>query len=153
MAGMAAEVERLRQREAERRQEQERMREQLSQIADARPAAAATQINAWIGELRPTQDVVRGGGGAGEELPAGRPASLILMARHKETHRGHRVEIVDAGGKTVWSADGLLSNPETSDYGITLPTGTLKPGEYTIRVSALEDGKRVDLESYAVTAE
>ncbi|HET9227413.1 MAG TPA: hypothetical protein VFR31_12150, partial [Thermoanaerobaculia bacterium] len=150
VAEMAAEVERLRQQEAELRQEQERMREQLSQIAGARPAAPAPQINAWIGELRPTQDVVRGSGSTGEELPAGRPASLILMARHPETHRGHRVEIVDSGGKTVWSAEGLVSNPETKDYGLTLPADTLKPGEYTIRVSALEDGKRVELESYTV---
>lgn len=151
VAAMAAEVERLQKREAELRQEQERMREQLSQIADARPAAPAPQINAWIGDVRPTGDVVRGGGArAAEELPAGRAASLILGTSHKETHRGHRVEIVDAAGKVVWSAEGLVPDGETNDYGINLPAGTLKPGEYTIRVSAQEDGKRVELESYAI---
>ena len=60
------------------------------------------------------------------------------------------MEIVDAAGKVVWSADGLVPDGETNDYGITLPAGTLKPGAYTIRISAQEDGKRVDLESYAV---
>ena len=126
------------------------MQEQLARIAEARPAAPSPQINAWIGDLRPTQDVVRGGSATAEELPAGRTASLILGTSHKETHRSHRVEIVDSAGKVVWSADGLVPDGETNDYGITLPAGTLKPGAYTIRISAQEDGKRVELESYSV---
>jgi len=150
LSEMTAEVERLQRREAELRQQQEEMQEQLARIAEARPAAPSPQINAWIGDLRPAQDVVRGGSAAAEELPAGRTASLILGTNHKETHRGHRVEIVDSAGKVVWSADGLVPDGETNDYGITLPAGTLKPGAYTIRVSAQEDGKKVDLESYSV---
>lgn len=150
LSEMTAEVERLQRREAELRQQQEEMQEQLARIAQARPAAPAPQINAWIGDLRPTQDVVRGGSAAAAQLPADRAASLILGVSHKETHRGHRVEIVDAAGKVVWSADGLVPDAETNDYGITLPAGTLKPGAYTIEVSAQEDGKRVDLESYSV---
>lgn len=153
LSAMAAEVERLQRREAELRQQQEEMREQLARIAEARPAAPAPQINAWIGDLRPTQDVVRGGSAPPAELPelpADRAASLILGTSHRETHRGHRVEIVDAAGKVVWSADGLVPDGETNDYGITLPAGTLKPGVYTIKVSAQEEGKRVDLESYSV---
>lgn len=150
MSEMTAEVERLQRREAELRQQQEEMQEQLAHIAEARPAAPSPQINAWIGDLRPTQDVVRGGSATAEELPSGRTASLILGTSHKETHRDHRVEIVDAAGKVVWSADGLVPDGETNDYGLTLPAGTLKPGAYTIRVSAQEDGKKVDLESYAV---
>ena len=143
LAELNAEVERL-------RQEEEAMREQLTRIADARPAEPSPQINAWIGELQPMEDVVRGGSGTPEELPAGRAASLILGSRHKETHRGHRIEIVDAAGKVVWSADGLVPDGETKDFGITLPAGTLKPGAYPIRISADEGGKRVDLESYGI---
>jgi anti-sigma factor RsiW len=150
LSEMTAEVERLQRREAELRQQQEEMQEQLARIAEARPAAPSPQINAWIGDLRPTQDVVRGGSATAEELPAGRTASLILGTSHKETHRGHRVEIVDSAGKVVWSADGLVPDGDTNDYGITLPAGTLKPGAYTIRISAQEDGKRVELESYSV---
>ncbi|HWM95010.1 MAG TPA: zf-HC2 domain-containing protein [Thermoanaerobaculia bacterium] len=142
MAELSAQVESL------RRQEKE-MREQLDRIASAGPAAPTPQINAWIGDLRPTQDVVRGGSEA-EEVPAGRAASLILSPRHEETHRVHRVEIADASGKTVWSADGLVRDSESKDFGITLPAGTLKPGAYTIRISAEEEGRRVDLESYAI---
>ncbi len=150
LSEMTAEVERLQRSEAELRRQQEEMQEQLARIAEARPAAPSPQINAWIGDLRPTQDVVRGGSATAEELPAGRTASLILGTSHKETHRGHRVEIVDSAGKVVWSADGLVPDGETNDYGLTLPAGTLKPGAYTIRISAQEDGKRVELESYSV---
>jgi anti-sigma factor RsiW len=150
LSEMTAEVERLQRREAELRQQQAEMQEQLARIAEARPAAPSPQINAWIGDLRPVADVVRGSSSAAQELPAGRAASLILGSSHKETHRSHRIEIVDSAGKVVWSADGLVPDGETNDYGITLPAGTLKPGAYAILISAQEEGKRVELESYAV---
>jgi hypothetical protein len=57
---------------------------------------------------------------------------------------------VDSAGELVWSADGLVPDPEMKDFGITLPAGTLKPGEYTIRISAQEEGRKVNLESYAI---
>jgi len=150
VVAMSAEVERLQRREAELRQQQQEMQDQLERIAAARPAAPVPQINAWIGDLRPIQDVVRGGSSVAEELPANRAASLILGSSHKETHRSHRIEILDAAGKAVWSADGLVPDGETNDFGITLPAGTLKPGIYTIQISTQEDGKRVELESYSV---
>lgn len=152
VAAMSAEVERLQRREAELRRQQAEMQQQLERIAAAGPAAPVPQINAWIGDLRPAQDVVRGGPAAAEELPANRAASLILGSSHKETHRSHRIEIVEAAGKVVWSADGLVPDGETNDFGIAIPAGTLKPGAYTIRISAQEEGKRVELESYSVRA-
>lgn len=150
LSAMTAEVERLRQSQADLLRKEQEMQQQLERIAAAGPAAPAPQINAWIGDLRPAQDVVRGGPAAAEELPANRAASLILGSSHKETHRSHRIEIVDAAGKVVWSADGLVPDSETHDFGIALPAGALKPGAYTIRISAQEEGKRVDLESYSV---
>jgi len=150
LAAMSAEVERLRQSQADLLRKEQEMQGQLERIAAAGPAAPVPQINAWIGDLRPIQDVVRGGSSAAEELPADRTASLILGTGHKETHRSHRIEIVDVAGKAVWSADGLVPDGETNDFGITLPAGTLKPGIYMIRISAQEDGKRVELESYSV---
>jgi hypothetical protein len=157
VAALASEVERLRQSEADLRQKEGEMREQLARLAEARPAASAPQINAWISDLRPTGDVVRGGGaGNVYEVPAGNAAGLILLASHPETHRDHRIEILDGiggsggSGKVVWSAEGLRRNPKTDDFSLTLPSGSLKPGSYTIRLSADEGGKRVELESYAI---
>jgi putative zinc finger protein len=148
VAALASEVERLRASQAELLDQESRMREQLTQIAEARPAEPAPQINAWISDLRPSGDVVRGGPGEVAELPAGTAAGLMLQASHPETHTSHRIEIVDAAGKVVWSADGLRRSPQ-DDFSLILP-GTLKPGAYTIRLSAREGGKRVDLESYAI---
>lgn len=141
VAEMEAEMERLRQQE-------EQMREQLDRIAASVPAAPAPQINTWIGDVTPG-DVVRGVAGEAKEIPAGSYASLMLAASHRETHQDHRLEVVDEAGKVVWSAEGLRRSPE-GDFSFTLPPGALKPGAYTIRVSAQEDGKRVELESYGI---
>lgn len=140
VAEMEAQMEQLRQQE-------ERMREQLDRIASSRPAGP--QINTPIIGLRPMGDVVRGGAGVAEEVPGGGYASLMLTPSHRETHQDHRIEVVDEAGKVVWSAEGLRRSPE-EDFSFTLPPGALKPGAYTIRVSAQEDGKRVELESYGI---
>lgn len=142
VAEMEAELERLREQE-------EQMREQLDRIAAAVPAAPAPQINTLIEDLQPAGDVVRGAAGQDKEIPAGSYASLMLAAGHRETHQDHRLEVVDEAGKVVWSADGLRRTPQ-GDFALTLPPGALKPGGYTIRISAQEGGKQVELESYAL---
>ena len=142
VAELEAQMEQLRQQE-------KRNREQLDRLASSVPAAPVPQINTPIIPLRPMGDVVRGGPGDAEEVPGGGYASLMLTPSHRETHQDHRIEVVDEGGKVVWSAEGLRRSPE-GDFSFTLPPGALKPGAYTIRVSAQEDGKRVELESYGI---
>lgn len=124
---------------------------QLDQLADARPAAPAPQINAWAGTLLSSADVVRGTepGGA-NEIPSKTYATLLLTPSHMETHREHEVEIVDPAGKVVWSASGLVRNADTDSYHLTLPPGTLRPGSYTIRVYGLAEGRREPVESYSI---
>jgi hypothetical protein len=134
---MSAEVEDL-------RRQTEEMRDQLTKIADAGPAP---QVNVWVDDLRASGDVVRGGPGEAKELPAGSAAVAMLQPTHDETHNDHRIEVVDASGKVAWSADGLRRSA-ADDFAVLLPA--LKPGAYTIRISALEGGKRVELESYSV---
>jgi hypothetical protein len=139
LAEMSAQVETL-------RRQTEEMRDQLTRIADAGPA----QVNVAVFDLRPTADVVRGGPGEVAELPAASAAVAILQPSHEETHKDHRIEVVNAAdpaGKVVWSAEGLRRSAQ-GDFPVLLPA--LKPGSYTVRISALEGGKRVDLESYAV---
>jgi hypothetical protein len=143
LAQMSAEVETL-------RRQTDEMRDQLTKIADAgigTQGAQAPQVNVWVDDLRASGDVVRGGPGEVKELPAGSAAVAMLQPTHGETHKDHRIEVVDASGKAVWSADGLRRS-SADDFAVLLPA--LKPGAYTIRLSALEGGKRVELESYAI---
>lgn len=125
--------------------------EQLDRLAQARPPAPAPQINAWIRDIQPSGDVVRGGGpAAAPEIPARTSAVLLLSASHPETHTGHAVEIVDATGKVTWSASGLVRDTQNSLYVLTLPPGALPAGPYTIRVFGLDGSRRDPLESYPI---
>jgi hypothetical protein len=137
LAEMSAQVDSL-------RRQTDEMREQLVQIAQAGPAP---QVNVWVDDLRATGDVVRGGPAEVKELPAGAAAVAMLQPTHDETHKDHRIEVVDAAGKVVWSAEGLRRS-SADDFPVLLPA--LEPGAYTIRLFSEEAGKRVALESYAI---
>ncbi|MES1242577.1 MAG: zf-HC2 domain-containing protein [Acidobacteriota bacterium] len=143
LAEMSAQVETL-------RRQTEEMRGQLTRIASAGSAGdtgPAPRVNVEVVGLRPAADVIRGASGEATELPAGASAVAMLEPAHQETHKNHRIEVVDASGKVVWSGD-ELHRSEQGDFTVLLPA--LKPGSYTIRLSATEGGKRVELESYAI---
>jgi hypothetical protein len=136
---MSAQVETL-------RRQTEEMRDQLTKIASAGETGPAPRVNVWVDDLRPTSDVVRGTEEV-KELPAGVPAVAMLQPAHDEIHKNHRIEVVDAAGKAVWTGDELHRSSK-DDFTVLLPA--LKPGSYTIRLSAMEGPKRVALESYSV---
>lgn len=123
--------------------------DQLDQLARARPATLAPQINVWAGDLTPTTDVVRGSA-AEQEVPGNTYATLLLAADHPETHSGHEVEIEDSTGKVAWKATGLMLDPDRKVYSLFLPPGSLRTGTYTIRVYGTADGQREPVESYAI---
>lgn len=143
---------------AERTQEVETMRGQLDelsgkldQIAEARPATPRPQVNAWVEDLRPSGDVVRGGGAEGApEVPARESVILFLGITHRETQSDHAIEITDAAGKVVWSQSGVVRDPRSNNYTLALPPGFLRPGDYTIRVYGLSGGQREPAETYAI---
>ncbi len=139
LAEMSAQVETL-------RRQTDEMRDQLTKIAAAGPSEPTARVNVWVGDLQPTGDVVRGGPGEVEEMPAGLAAVAMLRPLHKENHKNHRIEVVDAAGKVVWKGEELHRSVD-EDFTVLLPA--LKPGSYTIRLSAMEGPKRVELESYA----
>src|SRR5436305_5175757 len=151
------EAERLAQMEAEVQQltgtvKELRDRESaLARTAEARPAPAGPQINTWSHDLRPSAGVVRGSAGPALEVPVTTTtATLFLAGAPEETHGDHAIEIADAQGRAVFTAEGLRRDPVTHDYSLTLPRGSLPAGAYTIRVYALADGKREVTESYAI---
>jgi hypothetical protein len=149
---LAAELEeRTREMETLRGQLQE-LNGRLDQIAEARPVTPRPQVNAWVRDVRPTGDVIRGGGAEGAlEVPARESAVLFLGTAHRETHGDHAIEIADAAGEVVWSQGGVVRDSAGADnYTLALPPGTLRPGDYTIRVYGLNGGQREPAETYAI---
>jgi hypothetical protein len=138
--------------EALRTQEQE-LRAKVDQLAGALPASPQPQINPTDVNLRPIGDVLRSTQGETvQQFPTGSPAVLYLEATHEETetHSGHAVAIEDAAGKVVWRSEGLTRDENADNYGIALPAGSLRPGDYTIRVYGLTGGQREPTETYAI---
>lgn len=148
LAALEAQIERMRQTEAELREKEKEVQTRLDQLAQAAPAAP--QINTWSGDVYSNGDVVRGGEGEIEEIPAGSTATLFLRPRRGDGEKASEIEIADAQGKGVWKAEGLRLNPESRDYTITLPKGFLKPGAYTIRLYRTEGGKREVVDTFEI---
>lgn len=127
-------------------------RQQLSQIAESRPATGlqtGPQINTWVGDAREGGDVVRGSNDA-LEVPAGAPAATLILRPTGETQSGRDIEIADSQGRVVWKAQGLRLDPVSQDYSITFHRGDLAPGEYVIRLYRRENGQRTAAESYPI---
>lgn len=71
-----------------------------------------------------------------ELAPASRFFTLILSPKGSPDYAGYRLEILDSGGRTVWSADGLEKDRHGS-FTLILARGFLDPGEYRLRLYGL----------------
>jgi len=123
-------------------------RQQLSQIAEARPVGGP-QINTWVGDAREGGDVVRGSSDA-VEVPAAAAMATLILRPEGEGQGGRDIEITDAKGTVVWKAQGLRLDPVSQDYSVTFHHGDLAPGEYVIRLYRTENGQRTAAESYPI---
>lgn len=153
-----AELERQLQQANEAQQKQGEQLKQLEQLAQARPSTPAPRINTFIDQIQPVTDVVRSREQTGaKRVPAGSQATLLLGlgSEHLETqHRDHALEILDASDKVVWNKSGLTLNVDYSAYVLTLESGTLPKGSYTVRVYGItEGGTREPVETYAIRVE
>jgi hypothetical protein len=107
------------------------------------------QVNAPVVDLLPASPL-RGEPGERavvELAPASRFFALILSPKGAPDDAGYRVEIRDAGGRSVWSEDGLEKNPHGS-FTLILPRGFLRPGEYRLRLYGLEAGREQLIEEF-----
>jgi Putative zinc-finger len=140
-------------RERAAREEAEGFRRQLAQ-RDPAGGGAAPQLNPVIADLFPPgADVVRGAGEGGTtiEFPAGAGgATLILNTARPSAFREHAVELRDAAGQRVWSARGLLAQPEGA-FHLHLPRQALAPGAYTLEVFGLDGARREKVQTYKFT--
>ncbi|HYU32789.1 MAG TPA: zf-HC2 domain-containing protein [Thermoanaerobaculia bacterium] len=81
--------------------------------------------------------------------PASRFFVLILSPKGSADYAGYRVEILDAGGKAVWSQEGLEKNPQGS-FTLILAQSFLGPGEYRLRLYGLAGGTGRVIEEFRV---
>ncbi|HVS00497.1 MAG TPA: zf-HC2 domain-containing protein [Thermoanaerobaculia bacterium] len=109
------------------------------------------QVNAPVVDLLPASPL-RGEPGERavvELAPASRFFALILSPKGSPDYAGYRVEILDAGGRTVWSEKGLEKNRHGS-FTLILTRGFLRPGEYRLRLYGLEGGTGQLIEEFQV---
>lgn len=96
------------------------------------------QVNAPVVDLFPASPL-RGEEGAGavvELAPASRFYTLILSPKGSPDYPGYRLEVLDSGGRAVWSADGLEKDRHGS-FTLILARSFLDPGEYRFRLYGL----------------
>lgn len=109
------------------------------------------QVNAPVVDLLPASPL-RGEPGERavvELAPASRFFALILSPKGSPDYAGYRVEILDAGGRAVWSEGGLEKNRYGS-FTLILPRGFLRLGEYRLRLYGLKDGAGQLIEEFPV---
>jgi Putative zinc-finger len=131
---------------------------QVAQVASAEPQLVP-RINTGSAELFPV-DAERGGETVPQEPAAVVPTSdestlLILKSASTEAADGPReIEILDEANHVLWGTPGLRRrSAQDPDYRVTLPSGFLKSGAYTIQLYANENGTRTPRESYRIRVE
>jgi hypothetical protein len=105
------------------------------------------QVNAPVVDLFPASQL-RGGEGevaVVELAPASRFFTLILSPKGSSDYAGYRLEILDSGGRAVWSAEGLEKDRHGS-FTLILARSFLEPGDYRLRLYGLggDTGKLIE---------
>ncbi len=131
MASLEGDLKKSQETQKDLQGQLERLNGQLADLA-SRPRGGAPEpqaIGATVTVPAP-QEVVRGTE-KGIQVPGNRAVDLTLQT-NAEDKGSRRVEILDVGGRKVWSKDAL---PQIdAEYRITLPADFLKPGRYTIQL-------------------
>jgi hypothetical protein len=105
-------------------------------------------INLQVPDLHP-DEVVRGE--ISEiPIPANREVTLLLQPGHDTASPDRSLALLDETGKTVWESPGLHLDETLQEF--TFKTGLLKPGQYTIQLSTVENGQKVLRERYSLRA-
>jgi Putative zinc-finger len=131
MASLEGDLKKSEENQKDLQGQLDRLNGQIADLASRpRGGAPEPQIIGATVTVPPPQEVVRGTE-KGIQIPGNRAVDLTLQT-NAEDKASRKVEILDAGGRTVWSKDAL---PQIdAEYRITLPAGFLKPGRYTIQL-------------------
>ncbi len=108
-------------------------------------------VNVPIFELEP-RDSTRGSGTDVVTLEATsdtRLVTLILHVNGELSHDAYSLEVLNAGGRSVWSSRNLRQN-RFSNFTVALPRQTFPAGDYRLKLYSLREGRRQLVEEYAM---
>lgn len=108
-------------------------------------------VNVPIFELEP-RDSTRGSGTDVVTLEATSDTRLITLILHVNgelSHDAYSLEVLNAGGKPVWSSRNLRQN-RFGNFTVALPRQTFPAGDYRLKLYSLREGRRQLVEEYAM---
>lgn len=150
------EIEQLRSQisEAQKRiqQQQEQTRNELAKVMRTGKERMSPQINVLALDIYPVGMVQRDAAPLSNEIAISGNAQAVTLMLHSQASSestSYRIEILNARGKAVWKANGLLRNP-TNDFTISVAAESLTPGRYTINIYGKSAGRLVKVESYEI---
>ncbi len=115
---------------------------EIARLDEQLERSRAPRLNTTIVHLLPTGvAAMRGEDSTATEIelePDAQRLHLVLFASGPPSTRPRRVELLDAGGATVWSASGLVASSD-GEYTIDLPVSLLPAEHFTLRVRSSED--------------
>jgi|SRR3954469_20815178 len=135
----------------ELRREQQQLQGQLAQaqqqLGELQNRVPKPRANGWSDLLVPVGDVARSATGAAPEKVLPRDADAVLILGTDNPDSGDRdVEVLDREGKVRFSLSGLHN--QDSQYKLSIPAGTLGPGQYTIKLYPRANGTRGKADAY-----
>lgn len=134
------------------RQQQEQTRNELAEVKRTGNERISPQINVLALDIYPVGMTQRDAGLVTNEIGITRNVRAVTLMLHSQASAeapSYSIEIVNARGRAVWKAQGLMRNA-TNDYTISVAAESLTPGRYTINIYGKGAGGLSKIESYEI---
>lgn len=140
--------------EAQRRIElqREQTRNELAEVKRTGTRRISPQVNVLALDIYPVGMTQRDAGAAKNEIVIPRNVRALTLMLHSQAASespSYSIEILDARGRSVWKAHGLLRNA-TNDYTISVGAESLASGHHTINIYGRGAGGPTKVESYEI---
>jgi hypothetical protein len=136
-------------------------RENRELLARAIPAPAAAPATAAAPELYANSvivdlqtDALRSGraAAAGAVPATAGLVTVILNSELRDTSRDYRLDLVDAGGRSLWQSEALRLTP-FGTFTLSFSPAAFGPGQYRLEISRQSGGRQEIVETYALRIE